>query len=47
MYDFYNSDGNIGVVLIVSVALSGIPIIVHGSSLLAGPMMPSLLLPLF
>jgi hypothetical protein len=34
MYDIHNSDGNIGIVLIVSVVLSNVPIIVCGSSLL-------------
>jgi hypothetical protein len=47
MYHIHNCDGNIGIILIVSVALPNVPIVVHGSSLLADPMMPLLLLPLF
>jgi hypothetical protein len=47
MYNIHESDNNIGIVLIISVALSDVPIAVHQSLLLAGPMMPLLLLPLF
>jgi hypothetical protein len=47
MYDIHNSDNNMSIISIVSVALSNVPIVICGSVLLAGPMMPLLLLPLF